>query len=97
MLIVHVTYFVKPQKRDAFMRAIAELGVAARSRAEKGCIRYDYSFPAEYADQVYLLEVWEDALCLKAHTETPDFARLQGLKEEYLDGVTIDKFEAARL
>lgn len=97
MIIVHVTYRVKPGKRQAFMGALAEMGVAARSRGEKGCIRYDYAFPEGNDNEVYLLEVWEDALCLKAHAETPAFARLQGLKSEYLDDVVIDKFEAAPL
>lgn len=97
MVIVHVTYRIKPGKREEFMAALAEMGVAECSRKERGCLRYDYAYPTESENQVYLLEVWEDALCLKEHSETPAFEKLKGLKDKYLDGMTIEKYDSVRL
>ena len=92
MLTWNVTYHVKPGKRDAFYAALCELGSRANSMQEEGCLKYDYYFAAETPDDLLLVENWTEPEFQVAHCQTEVFAKLQALKEEFCDGVDIDKF-----
>lgn len=45
---------------------------AARSKAHKGNIEYEFSCSIEDPTEVRLTEIWEDEEALKAHLEAPD-------------------------
>ncbi len=53
------------------------------SRAEEGCIGYEYSFGVD-DDEHILTEVWRDAQVIELHKSSEHFARLGGLKAEYV-------------
>lgn len=92
MLTWNVTYHCKPGKREAFYQAISELGVRASSNREDGNVKYDYFFDAQDADALLLVETWTEPALQEAHCQTEIFAKLQALKGEYCETVTIDKF-----
>ena len=92
MLTWNVVYHCKSGKRDAFYRAVTELGVRANSMGEPGNIKYDYYFDAQDPDALLLVESWETPELQQAHCRTELFARLQALKAEYCDSGSIDKF-----
>lgn len=92
MLTWNVTYHVKPGKRDDFYAALCDLGVRANSMQEEGCLKYDYYFSAEYPEQLLLVETWTTSAFQEAHCQTEMFAKLQALKGEFCDDVSIDKF-----
>ena len=92
MLTWNVTYHCKSGKRAAFYQALCELGVRANSMAEDGNCRYDYYFAAEAPDDLLLVESWTCPELQQAHCETEIFARLQGLKAKFCEGVEINKF-----
>ena len=92
MLTWNVTYHCKRGQRDAFYQAITDLGVAANSRQEDGNLKYDYFFAAEDPDSLLLVESWTEPALQQAHCQTEVFAKLQALKAEYCETVTIDKF-----
>lgn len=93
MLTWNVTYHCHPGQRDAFYKALCDLGVRANSKAEPGNVAYDYYFAAGTPDDLLLVETWTAPAFQKAHCETECFARLQSLKAEYCSSVTIDKFD----
>lgn len=92
MLTWNVTYHCKPGKREEFYKAICELGVRANSNSEAGNVKYDYFFDAQDADALLLVETWTEPALQEAHCQTETFAKLQALKAEYCETVSIDKF-----
>jgi len=92
MLTWNVTYHCKPGKRDAFYKALCDLGTRAVSNSEAGNCRYDYYFAAEAPDDLLLVETWENPELQMAHCQTETFAKLQELKAQFCDNVDIEKF-----
>lgn len=92
MLTWNVTYHCKSGQREAFYRALCDLGVRENSTREEGNLKYDYFFAAEAPDDLLLVETWTEPAYQEAHCRTELFAKLQELKAAYCDGVDIDKF-----
>ena len=69
--------------REGYIRDVLELGVIDKSRAEKGCIRYDYFYPVGSDTQLFLLEQWESREHQAAHCQTDHFKALGKIKEKY--------------
>lgn len=93
MLTWLVTYHCKSGQRDAFRKAIAELGVRNVSKGERGNLKYDYYLSEDDPDALLLVESWTDGASQAAHTWTDTFAKLQELKAQYCASVDIDKYE----
>ena len=75
-----VRYTVTVGERDDLLRDLAQLRMAESSRAEQGCLQYEY-FDAP--DQVLLLERWSSSEAQQAHTGTAHFAKLADVKQRY--------------
>jgi len=97
MLLLNVIYQTKQGQRETFLSAIEALGIPEASRAEKGCLAYDYYYPVQGENTIFLNEIWENADCQAAHTRAAHFAKLQELKKEYVESVTLMKYNAERL
>ena len=70
MLTWNVTYHCKPGKREAFFKAISELGVRGNSNREEGNLKYDYFFDAQDPDALLLVESWTEPALQQAHCQT---------------------------
>ena len=92
MLTWNVSYRCKQGQRDAFYKAVCDLGVRANSNSESGNVKYDYFFSAQSPDELLLVETWTEPELQQAHCHTELFAKLQALKERYVEQVVIDKF-----
>lgn len=92
MLILHVDYTVRPKQKEAFVAAVAAADIDTASRAEKGCIQYDYFYGAQTEDQVLLVEVWENEAAQKVHTHTAHFQQLAAIKEQFVLETDIKKY-----
>ena len=92
MIVLNVTYKCKPGKREEFLATIRAEGIDAASRAEAGNIKYDYYIPTDGSDELLLVEKWQDADVLAAHAGMPHFAKLGGLKSQFVDDTIIEKF-----
>lgn len=80
----YVTYRLNSKEdRDQYFKAVQENGIIEKSRAEEGCIRYEYFYPAESETNLFLWEQWESRDAQKKHTQQPHFALLGKLKEKY--------------
>lgn len=89
MLLVQVTYTMRPGQRDNFLKAVRETGILAAIRGEAGCLRYAYYLPEEDDGTLVLLEQWTDAQAQKAHTATEQMAQLNQLKAQYIEHTAI--------
>ncbi len=80
----YVTYTLKDKAaRDSYFEAVKEAGVIEKSQAEDGCIRYEYFYPAESDNKLFLWEQWESREAQKVHTQQPHFAELGEIKAKY--------------
>ena len=84
MLLIQVTYTMRPGQRDAFVRKIRETGILDAIRGEEGCLGYSYYLPEEEDGTLLLVEKWTDAPAQKAHLETPHMKQMAAFKPEYV-------------
>lgn len=92
MLILHVYYELFDGKRDAFMEVINLHQIPQKSKAEKGNHAYDYYFPVNEPNQLFLLEKWESEEDFEAHKISEHFLKLQALKTDYIKVAKLDIF-----
>lgn len=92
MLTWNVTYHCRSGQREAFYKALCQLGIRDNSMSEEGNLGYNYYFAAESPDDLLLVESWTKPELQQAHCQTGIFARLQELKTQYCTGVEIAKF-----
>ena len=85
----YVTYaFEDNEARKNFYGEVKAAGIVGASRAEEGCFRYEFYYPADSENKIFLLEQWKDMEVHGKHKETPHYAVLSELKEKY--NVTAD-------
>lgn len=94
MLVFHVTFKCKPEMREEFLEMIMTEGIDAAARAEPGNLKYDFYIPVESGDDLLLIETYRDEAAVAAHVRQAHTARLVELKEEYVDDLILEKFEA---
>ena len=82
MIEIKITYKLQPEMKHKFMETVAELGIPQATRAETGCLKYDFAISAD-KDEVYLHELWENEDCLESHKTQPHLKKLLSLKEEF--------------
>lgn len=86
---INVTYQVKPGRRREFLDALEAAGIQKAVLAEAGCIRYDYFLPVSEADQVLLVEQWENKEAQQVHLTQPHMDRVKEIKERLVDGTAV--------
>ena len=84
MLLIQVTYTMRPGQREAFVRKIRETGILDAIRGEEGCLGYAYYLPEEEDGTLLLVEKWTDAQAQKAHMATPHMAEMARFKPKYV-------------
>lgn len=78
----YVTYiFETKENRDGFLKDVSQ--DAQISRREPGCVRYDYFYPVDCDNRLFLWEQWETAQDQQEHCQRPHFAHIGLLKEKY--------------
>ena len=95
MIVLNVTYKCKPGMREKFLEAILREGIDEASRKEAGNLKYDYYVPFDGGDDLLLVEKWRGEAALKAHAETPHYAKLKELKPEFVTETVVERFETA--
>lgn len=93
MLLIQVTYTMRPGKRDKFLRDVRETGILEAIRGERGCLGYSYYLPEEEDGTLLLIEKWTDPQAQKDHMATPHMARMAGMKPEYITKTQVVSWE----
>lgn len=95
MIILHVTYFLKPTvKRKDFCTELEEKKIISKTREEDGCVAYRFFYPVDAENQVFLLEIWETAEKMAAHKQSEQFRELQMSKLRYVKNTAVNQFES---
>ncbi|MBK5244512.1 MAG: antibiotic biosynthesis monooxygenase [Eubacteriaceae bacterium] len=95
-LMLNVTYTLKPGKRAEFFNELNKIEAGKLSKEEPGNIKYEYFYPIDSEDQLFLIEIWEDDAAFSIHITTQHFKKLQSLKEEYVADVSIEKYSIGK-
>lgn len=84
MFNLFVTYIAEDAKaRQEFFKEVSEAGIIEATRAEEGCILYDYFFSAEREGEILLMEKWRSKADQEAHDKLPHLVTLGKIKEKY--------------
>lgn len=84
MFRLFVTYIAEDaQKRQAFFDEVAAAGIIEATRAEDGCMLYDYFFSAEREGEILLVENWVDKEAQEIHDKLPHLEKLGEIKARY--------------
>lgn len=86
MIILNVTYNIKPGMRASFVNALQENHIEECVSNEPGNLVYSFYLPINPEDenQVFLLERYEDEEAFAFHKEQEHFKKLQEIKAEYV-------------
>jgi quinol monooxygenase YgiN len=84
MIVIHCRFGIDPKDRDAWAESAERM--ATLSRAEEGCIAYDFSFDVIDPNVAYAYEAWETQELLDAHSAAPHHVK----RAKELEGWNID-------
>ena len=75
MILIVVKWTVKPEFRDTFLDEVSEF--TAATRAEPGCLWFDWSRSVEHPDEFVLVEAFEEGDAPAAHVNSAHFKKAQ--------------------
>jgi quinol monooxygenase YgiN len=84
MIIVHGTFPVKPALRDDALELMRQMAIA--SRAETGCISYEFYVGLSEPNNVLLFQEWESLEALQGHFDTEHMEEFLKVLPDVLDG-----------
>lgn len=84
MIIVHGTFPVKADVRDDALELMRQMAVA--SRAEEGCISYEFYIGLSDPNTLLLFQEWESVDALQGHFETEHMEAFLQELPNMLDG-----------
>ena len=94
MLLIQVTYTMRPGQREAFVRRIRETGILDAIRGEDGCLGYSYYLPEEEDGTLLLVERWTERKAQEVHMTQPHMVPLKEIKERCVADSLVEKFDA---
>ena len=91
-IILHVYYTGAPGAAEEFMHDMISSGIQQEVKAENGCLQYDYFIPEGSKDTVLLLEGWQNADALSAHSNGEVMKKIRATKAKYAIETVIEKY-----
>lgn len=84
MIIVHGTFPVKTERRDEALQLMRRMAIA--SRAEVGCISYEFYIALSDPNTLLLFQEWDSVDSLQGHFDTDHMEEFLRDLPEVLDG-----------
>ncbi|MCR4933345.1 MAG: antibiotic biosynthesis monooxygenase [Lachnospiraceae bacterium] len=83
--MITVNLYYKGTKGNArrFAEEMEKSGTAAKIRAEKGNVRYEYFYPINDPETVLLIDAWESQEAIEVHHASPMMETIIKLREKY--------------
>lgn len=92
MIIVHGTFPIKPELREDALELMHKMAVA--SRAEDGCISYEFFVGLSDPNKLLLFQEWESVDALQGHFDTDHMEDFLKVLPDVLNGeVTTRRYE----
>ena len=84
MIVLAAKFNGKPEKKSKILRRVGV--IAPLSRAESGCLTYDFYEKQPGSNEYLFFEEWQDQAALDAHFQTPHFAEFVNALPELIEG-----------
>ena len=91
-ITINIYYKGQNGSARAFAEEMENSGVAAKIRAEKGNLRYEYFFPMNDPETVLLIDSWESEEAIDIHHASPMMAEISRLREKYDLHMKVERF-----
>ncbi|MBR1777167.1 MAG: antibiotic biosynthesis monooxygenase [Alphaproteobacteria bacterium] len=91
-LTVNIYYTGENGNARKFAEEMEASGTAAKIRAEKGNLRYEYFYPANDPETVLLIDAWENQAAIDAHHATPMMKMIAELRDKYDLHMTVERY-----
>lgn len=83
MITVNLYYTGTKGNARKFAEEMEKSGTAAKIRAEKGNVRYEYFYPVNDPETVLLIDAWESQEAIDVHHASPMMETIIKLREKY--------------
>ena len=84
MKTILVTYKAKDEETlDRFYAELIEEKIGELSKADEGCLKYEYYLSMEKDNQILLVERWESEEAIELHRKTGHYAKAKELGAKY--------------
>lgn len=91
-ITVNLYYTGSNGSAKRFAEEMVSGGTAAKIRAERGNLRYDYFFPMDDPETVLLIDSWENQAAIDAHHASPMMQTIMQLREKYDLHMKIERY-----
>ena len=91
-ITINIYYNGKNGNAKKFAEEMLSSGIVDKIRAEKGNLRYEYFIPVDDAENVMLIDSWENQEALDIHHATPMMKEIISLREKYDLTMKVERF-----
>ena len=92
MITVNIYYSGTNGSARSFAEEMEKSGIAAKIRAEKGNVRYEYFYPKNDLKTVLLIDEWEDQAAIDLHHASPMMQTITELREKYKLSMKVQRY-----
>ena len=89
---VNIYYSGEHGNARKFAEEMEKSGTAAAIRNEAGNLKYEYFFPANDAEKVLLIDVWENQAAIDVHHASPMMQKISALREKYNLHMKVERY-----
>ena len=89
---VNIYYSGEHGNARKFAEEMEKSGTAAAIRNEAGNLKYEYFFPANDAETVLLIDVWENQAAIDVHHASPMMQKISALREKYNLHMKVERY-----
>ena len=91
-IAVNIYYSGENGNARKFAEEMETSGTAAAIRNETGNLKYEYFYPANDAETVLLIDIWENQNAIDLHHATPMMAKISALREKYNLHMKVERY-----
>ena len=89
---VNIYYIGKNGSAKEFAREMTESGLVNKIRAEAGNERYEYFFPLDDPETVFLIDRWRDQQALDDHHKSEMMEEIAALRKKYALRMRVERY-----
>jgi quinol monooxygenase YgiN len=97
MIFIHIIYRGENGSAKKFVEEMMNSGIVSQIRKENGNLSYNYYQSLDDAEEVLLIDCWENQESLDLHHVSPMMATIAMLREKYHLHMLVKKYESQEL
>lgn len=89
---VNIYYSGENGNARKFAEEMEKSGTANAIRNEAGNLKYEYFYPANDAETVLLIDIWQDQNAIDVHHASPMMEKISALREKYNLHMKVERY-----